>query len=138
MVVTAGSVYSETFKSVYYMVKRDSTIASGTFSNFPRQQDVQYPLYTVEVDTDARTFKSFADKNEGKNINVLITCFSQSKRQVDELVDELENIFKLGKDSLAKSGLAQPMFTRSGPTQPSLNDELIHSVTCNLNTEFVR
>lgn len=138
MVVTAGSVYSETFRSVYNMVKRDAAIASGTFSNFPRQQNVQYPLYTVETDTDARSFKSFADKNEGKKIDVIITCFSQSTRQVDELADELENIFKNGGDSLSKSGLAQPMFTRAGVTHPILNDELVHAVACNLNMEFVR
>jgi len=138
MVVTAGSIYSETYKSVYNLVKRDATIASGTYSNFPRQQDVQYPLYTIEVNSDSRKSKSFGNKNEIKNINVTFGCFSKSKRQVDELADELENVISLGYNSLAQSGLAQAVFTRSGPTEPTINDELVHAVRCNLNAEFVR
>lgn len=136
MAVVAGSVFGETYKTVYNLIKDNTTTASGTFPNVPQEQVIQYPLYTIIVGNTNPDFKSFGRVNKGKELNVLINCFSKSARQVDKLVDEAVNVLENNQEVTSKSGLAVPEINVSEFAQPEINDEVVHSKTINANYKY--
>lgn len=125
MVVAAGSIYSEPFKIIKHLIDDNKVILSGSYPTFPDKSPV-YPLCTVEVAMDPG-IKSFANKSRELIYTVEIGCYSKSRRQTDEIFDELDYILTKNTNSLGKSGLKW-IETSSSPNEPDMiNDEKVHN-----------
>lgn len=125
MVVAAGSMYSEPFKIIKHLIDDNKVILSGSYPTFPDKSPV-YPLCTIEVTTDPAG-KSFGNQSRGLIYTVEIGCNSKSRKQTDEIFDELDYILSKNTVSLGKSGLKW-IDTASSPNTPDIiNDEKIHN-----------
>jgi len=125
MVVAAGSMYSEPFKIIKHLIDDNKVILSGSYPTFPDSSPV-YPLCTVEVTHDP-DIKSFGNKTRGLIYTVELGCYSKSRKQTDEIFDELDYILSKNTSSLGKSGLKW-IDTASSPNAPDfINDEKVHN-----------
>ncbi len=125
MVVAAGSIYSEPFKIIKHLIDDNKIILSGSHPTFPDKSPV-YPLCTVEVSTD-QAGKSFGNKIRELIYTVEIGCFSKSRKQTDEIFDEIDYILTRNTNSLGKSGLKW-VDTASSPNAPDfVNSEKVHN-----------
>lgn len=125
MTVAAGAIYSEPFKIIKHLINDNKVILSGSYPTFP-DKDPVYPLCTVEVSAD-QTSKSFANQTRELTYSVEIGCFSKSRKQIDEIFDEVDNILTTNTNSLGKSGLKW-IGTVSSPSFPDIiNDTKVHS-----------
>lgn len=130
---SAGNVYSNPFKTVFNLIKDNTTIASGTFAMFPQGNIVTYPLNTVESANTNPTFKSFGRQSRGLEFNFEISCFAESVEQTDELANEIDKIATQNQEVTNKSGLNFQEVNASAMEHPIINGKMVHTKLMNVN-----
>lgn len=122
--LSTGSIHNIAFNTIFNLVNTNKVIASGVFSQFPDRNPV-YPLHVIQLSLGDGQ-KSFGNVSRSQRISFIISSFSQSGRQLDEISDELEQTISQNQSAVAKSGLASMLYSTEFPTQESINSKKIH------------
>ena len=125
MVVAAGSIYSESFKTVRKLINENRVILSGCYPAFPKKP-VTYPLCTVIVDEFLPTQRRFGG-NRSAEINIEIVCFTNNAKQLDEISNEVDLILTQNQAVTQASGLRSLVLTSAGIEHPVIDDIQTHA-----------
>ena len=106
MVVAAGSIFSESFKTIKHLIDDNRVILSGSYPAFPDKSPV-YPLCTIESRADHES-KSFGCQNRGLTFNFEIICYSKSAKQLDEIANEIDYILTTNQSAVSYTHLTLP------------------------------
>jgi GGDEF domain-containing protein len=132
-VVSAGSIYSESWKTVRNLINENRTVLSGCYAAFPDFDDqktrINYPLCTVETALANNTDKSFGLKNRELTISFEISCFSKKAEQLDEIVNEVDYALTSNQTVTDGSGLKALNLTSNSTDHVVINNEKVHMKT---------
>ena len=125
MTVAAGLIFSEPYKIIKHLIDDNKVILSGSYPTFPDSNPV-YPLCTVEINNE-QTGKSFGNKRRELTFTAEIGCYSKSRKQMDEIFNEIDFIISRNTNSLGQSGLKWVGNDSSPSDLENINDTKVHN-----------
>jgi len=138
MVLSAGSIYSETFKTVRNLLSDNVPVASGVYSVFPDIQgdSFSYPIVVVDRSKISQTGKTFGLQNRKLTINVPVMCYALSGKDLDDLIDDVDFALTRNQRSLNTSGLNNMKLNSSDSDDVIINDKKVHVMLMNAGFEW--